>query len=156
MLDQKEATRTEISNLYTKRWLVEVDFRAAKETLQMEILLCKTPRMIHKEIAIHFIAYNLIRTVMSQAASLKGISIRTISFKGTVQTLNAFRDTIRLVNEEMLPKIIADLLNAAGGHRVGNRPGRSEPHAVKRRPKSHPLLTTPRTKSPHSVLTRVT
>jgi hypothetical protein len=29
-------------------------------------------------------------------------------------------------------------------HRVGNRPGRVQPHAVKRRPKPHKLLTEPR------------
>ena len=147
MLDPKEAPRKEIASFYTQRWLVEVDLRAIKETLKMDMLRCKTPEMIHKEIAVHFIAYNLIRTVMAQAADLKGIAPRTISFKGTVQTLNAYRDAIRLVNEKMLPTIIGDLLNAVAGHRVGNRPGRSEPRAVKRRPKSHPLLTVPRSQA---------
>lgn len=81
---------------------------------------------------------------MAQAAFRAGISPRSISFKGTIQTLNEFRSKIGLVNEEMLPSVFEALINAVAGHRVGHRPGRSEPRAVKRRPKSHPLLTVPR------------
>ncbi|MCP5015827.1 MAG: transposase, partial [Ketobacter sp.] len=144
IVDPKEATRKEIAKLYTQRWLVEVDLRSIKETLQMDVLRCKTPVMVRKEISVHFIAYNLIRSVMAQAAFRAGISPRSISFKGTIQTLNEFRSKIELVNEEMLPSVFEALIHAVAGHRVGHRPGRSEPRAVKRRPKSHPLLTVPR------------
>jgi hypothetical protein len=144
IVDPKEATRKEIAKLYTQRWLIEVDLRSIKETLQMDVLRCKTPAMVRKEITVHFIAYNLIRSVMAQAAFRAGISPRSISFKGTIQTLNEFRSKIGLVNEEMLPSVFEALINAVAGHRVGHRPGRSEPRAVKRRPKSHPLLTVPR------------
>ncbi len=144
IVDPKKATRKEIAKLYTQRWLVEVDLRSIKETLQMDVLRCKTPAMVRKEISVHFIAYNLIRSVMAQAAFREGISPRSISFKGAIQTLNEFRSKIGLVNEEMLPSVFEALINAVAGHRVGHRPGRSEPRAVKRRPKSHPLLTVPR------------
>jgi hypothetical protein len=144
LVDPKQATRKELAKLYTQRWLVEVDLRSIKETLQMDVLRCKTPAMVRKEITVHFIAYNLIRSVMAQAAFRAGISPRTISFKGTLQTLNEFRNKIGLVNEEMLPSVFEALINAVTGHRVGHRPGRSEPRAVKRRPKSHPRLTIPR------------
>lgn len=120
---------------------------ATKDTLQMDELRCKTPAMVRKEITVHFIAYNLIRTVMAQAAFRAGISPRTISFKGTLQTLNAFRSKIGLVDDELLPSVFEALINAVAGHRVEHRPGRSEPRAVKRRPKSHPLLTIPRSQA---------
>ncbi len=147
ILDPKQATRKEIGKLYTQRWLVEVDLRSIKETLQMGVLRCKTPEMVRKEISVHFIAYNLVRTVMAQAALRKRISPRTISFKGTLQTLNAFHAKIGLVDDDKLPAFFEALLDTVASHRVSNRPGRSEPRAVKRRPKSHPLLTVPRQKA---------
>lgn len=147
LVDPKQATRKELAKLYTQRWLVEVDLRSIKETLQMDVLRCKTPSMVRKEITVHFMAYNLIRSVMAQAAFRAGISPRTISFKGTLQTLNAFRYKIGLVDEEMLPSVFEAIIKAITGHRVGQRPGRSEPRAVKRRPKSHPRLTIPRSQA---------
>ncbi len=147
LLEPKQASRKEIAELYTLRWLVEVDLRSIKDTLQMGVLRCKTPAMIRKEITVHLIAYNLIRTVMAQAAVRAGISPRSMSFKGTIQTLNAFRDKIGLVNDEMLPSVFEALINAVASHRVGCRPGRSEPRAVKRRPKPYPLLTKPRSQA---------
>ena len=147
ILDPKQATRKEIAELYTQRWLVEVDLRSIKETLQMDVLRCKTPAMVRKEISVHFMAYNLIRAVMAQAAMRKGISPRTLSFKGTIQTLNAFQPKIAFGDDDKLPAFFEALLNAVAGHRVGNRPGRSEPRAVKRRPKPYPRLTIPRAKA---------
>ena len=104
----------------------------------------KTPEMICKEIGVHLLAYNLIRTVIAQSASLFGILPRKISFKGTVQTLEGFRDKITLVAQKKLPELYRALLKAVAGHGVGNRLGRSEPRAVKRRPKAYPRLTVPR------------
>ncbi len=147
ILDPKEASRAEIAELYTQRWLVEVDLRSIKETLQMGILRCKTPEMVRKEISVHFLAYNLIHMAMAQAAFQKTISPRSVSFKGTVQQLNAFQTTIRMADNARLLSVFEILINAVAGHRVGNRPGRSEPRAVKRRPKSHPLLTVPRSQA---------
>ena len=144
LLDPKEVTKKELADLYGKRWVIEVDLRSIKETLQMDVLRCKTPEMIRKEIAVHLLAYNLIRTVIAQSASLFGILPRKISFKGTVQTLEAFRDKITLAAKTKLPELYKALLKAVAGHRVGNRPGRSEPRAVKRRPKAYPRLTVPR------------
>lgn len=144
LLDPKEVTKKELADLYVKRWVVEVDLRSIKETLQMDILRCKTPEMIRKEIGVHLLAYNLIRTVIAQSASLFGIFPREISFKGTIQTLEAFRDKITLIAKKKLPELYRALLKAVAGHRVGNRQGRSEPRAVKRRPKAHPRLKVPR------------
>src|SRR5262249_19245893 len=87
---------------------VELDLRAIKQSLQMEMLRCQTPAMrfsrensrnfgsqvnaLRKEIWAHLLAYNLVRKVMAQAAMEAQLNPRQISFMGTVQTLNAFRD----------------------------------------------------------------
>ncbi|PXF54364.1 MAG: IS4 family transposase, partial [Candidatus Methanogaster sp.] len=93
---------------------------------------------------VHLLAYNLIRTVMAQTAHRYGISPRTLSFKGALQHLNAFKDTILRTDEESLPSLYEQILEAISCHRVGDRPGRREPRAVKRRRKPYPLLTKPR------------
>jgi len=142
-LEPKTVSRKEIIDLYSKRWNVEIDLKFIKEVLQMDILRCQTPQMVRKEIGVHLLAYNLIRTVMAQAACLYKLSPREISFKGTIQSLNAFRDKILLLAERTI-ELYEALLQGIASHRIGNRPGRSEPRAVKRRPKSFPRLTEPR------------
>jgi IS4 transposase len=144
LLDPKEVTRKELDELYTKRWFIEVDFRFIKTVLQMDVLRCKTPEMVCKEIWVHLLAYNLIRTVMAQAAHQYDVSPRTLSFKGTLQHLNAFKESFLRTDEKHLPIVYGYLLEAIASHRVGNRPRRSEPRAVKRRRKPYPLLTKPR------------
>ena len=64
--------------------------------MQMRDLRCKTPELVHKEVWTHILAYNLIRTIMAQAACRHHIEPRTISFKGTLQTLEAFQPLIEL------------------------------------------------------------
>jgi len=81
---------------------------------------------------------------MTQAAHRYDVSPWTLSFKGTLQQLNAFKDTLLRADEKSLPGLYEYLLKAIASHRVGNRLGRSEPRAVKRRRKPYPLLTKPR------------
>nr|QNO46557.1 hypothetical protein BHHJPBMP_00003 [Methanosarcinales archaeon ANME-2c ERB4] len=144
LLNPKEVTRNELGKLYTKRWLIEVDFRFIKTVLQMDVLRCKTPDMVCKEIWVHLLAYNLIRTVMAQAAYRYNLPPRTLSFKGTLQQLNAFKGTFLRTAKTCLSIMYGYLLEAIASHRVGNRSRRSEPRAVKRRRKPYPLLTKPR------------
>nr|QNO47181.1 hypothetical protein FLPJBPEJ_00025 [Methanosarcinales archaeon ANME-2c ERB4] len=80
LLNPKEVTRKELGKLYTKRWLIEVDFRFIKTVLQMDVFRCKTPDMVCKEIWVHLLAYNLIRTVMAQAAYRYDLPPRTPEF----------------------------------------------------------------------------
>jgi hypothetical protein len=144
LLYPKEVTRKEIGELYTERWLIEVDFRFIKTVLQMDVLRCKTPDMVCKEIWVHLLAYNLIRTVMAQTAHRYNLPPRTLSFKGALQQLNAFKDTLLCADEKSLPDLYEYLLEAISSQHVGDRPGRSEPRVVKRRRKPYPLLTKPR------------
>jgi hypothetical protein len=134
----------QISNLYERRWDGEVDIRSIKSTMQMDILRCKTPDMVHKEIWTHLLAYNLLRTVMAVAANENGMEPRQISFKGAKQALTAFAPKIEAARPEDRVPLIDAMLTTMAYHRVGNRPGRWEPRARKRRPKPAARLTQPR------------
>lgn len=144
LLDHHAYPKESISELYRQRWHAELDLRSLKTFLQMDVLRCQSPAMVRKEIWVHLLAYNLIRKVMTQAAHEHGLLPRQISFKGTLQTLNAFSDCLRACATPDLPALCRCLLKAIAQHRVGQRPGRLEPRAKKRRPKPYPLLNRPR------------
>jgi len=84
----------QIGDLFEHRWEGEVDIRSIKSTMQMDILRCKTPDMVHKEIWTHVLAYNLLRTVMAVAAKENDIEPRKVSFKGAKQAVTAFAPKI--------------------------------------------------------------
>jgi Transposase DDE domain len=134
----------QIGDLYERRWEGEVDIRSIKATMQMDILRCKTPEMVRKEIWAHLLAYNLLRTAMAVAASENGIEPRKVSFKGAKQALTAFAPKIEAARPEGRAALIDAMLTVMAYHRVGDRPGRWEPRARKRRPKPGARLTQPR------------
>lgn len=134
----------QIGDLFERRWEGEVDIRSIKSTMQMEILRCKTPDMVHKEIWTHLLAYNLLRTVMAVAAHENGAEPRKVSFKGAKQAVTAFAPKIEAARPEDRAPLIDAMLTTIAYHRVGGRPGRWEPRAQKRRPKHAARLTQPR------------
>jgi hypothetical protein len=142
----------QFGDLYEQRWHGEVDIRSIKSTMQMDILRCKTPEMVHKEIWIHLLAYNLLRTVMAVAANENDIEPRQVSFKGAKQALTAFAPKIEAARQEDRAPLIDAMLATIAYHRVGDRPGRWEPRARKRRPKKAARLMQPRhiAKLPHN------
>lgn len=144
LLEAEEVPKEDLAELYRARWHAELDLRSLKETMQMDVLRGKTPEMVRKEIWAHLLAYNLIRTVMAQAALQYDLPPRMISFKGAMQTLQAFHPLLRTTAGDQLLTLYHDLLAALAEHRVGNRPDRYEPRARKRRPKAYPLLRQPR------------
>jgi Transposase DDE domain len=147
LLDAQAYPKESIAELYRQRWHAELDLRSLKTFLQMDVLRCHSPAMVRKEVWVHVLAYNLIRKVMAQAAQEHQLSPRQISFKGTLQTLNAFCDGLRACTPEGLTTLCRRLLAAVAQHRVGNRPGRLEPRAKKRRAKPYRLLNKPRAKA---------
>jgi len=100
--------------------------------------------MVRKEIWVHLLAYNLIRTLMAQTALQTQCIPRELSFKACLQTLNAFASQLKTATERQARKILQKIYSALSTQRVGKRKGRSEPRAVKRRPKPYPRLKTPR------------
>lgn len=137
LLSSKTFPKNELKALYKKRWHVEVDFRHIKTTLGMETLSCKTPEMAEKEMWVYFLAYNLIRLLMAQSALLADLLPRQLSFKHTVQLWVAWCQQAQPV---CLHSGYGALFVLIAQNRVGDRPGRIEPRAVKRRPKPFPLL----------------
>ena len=142
--DPLQYTVEDLAELYYRRWSVELRFRDIKTTMKMETVRCLTPEMVRKEVQMFFIAYNLIRALMQHAATLYHRDLYRLSFKSTVDTvrqyciaLNATRKQQRIIDEMVL--IIAE-------ETVPLREHRSEPRAVKRRPKPYQLLTKPRWK----------
>jgi Transposase DDE domain len=147
LLDADEYTKSDLVQLYRTRWNAELDLRSLKQTLQLDVLRCKTPELVRKEIWTHILAYNLIRTIMAQAATKHGIEPRSISFKGTVQTLEAFQPAIALSghrNPTLRRRLYQQLLDAIVVHRVADRPNRFEPRQLKRRKKRYDFLMKPR------------
>jgi Transposase DDE domain/Insertion element 4 transposase N-terminal len=147
LLDAGCYAKGELQALYRRRWEAELNLRALKETLQMDILRCKTPAMMRKEVWGHLLVYNLIRTAIAKAAQAHDLLPWQISFKGALQTLNAFGGILSLAAPLNLDAWYAAFLEAVASHRVGNRPDRWEPRAKKRRPKPYPLLREPRQKA---------
>jgi hypothetical protein len=147
LLDADEFTKDDLAQLYRARWNAELDLRSLKRTLQMDVLRCKTPELVRKELWTHILAYNLIRTIAAQAAVKQGIEPRTISFKGTIQTLEAFQPMIAIQGEHdsaFRQLVYQALLDAIARHRVADRPDRYEPRLRKRRPKHYGYLRKPR------------
>ena len=144
LCDADAVPATELAQVYLARWQAEVDLRSIKITMQMDVLRCKTPEMVRKEIWMHLLAYNLIRTVMAEAAWRDKLRPRAVSFKGALQTLTAYRPLVEQAPPNELPTLYESLLDAIASHVVGNRPHRYEPRAIKRRPKEHDRLTIPR------------
>src|SRR3954469_249852 len=134
----------QIGGLYERRWSGEIDIRAIKVTMQMDVLRCKTPEMVEKEIWAHLLAYNLLRTVMAMAAAEVGIEPRCVSFTGAKQAVTAFAPKLEAARPEDRPALIDALLAVIAYHRVGDRPGRWEPRARKRRRKPGAHLHEPR------------
>jgi hypothetical protein len=144
LLDADTYPKADIDGLYLLRWHAELDLRSLKQTLQMDVLRGQTPAIVRKELWVHMLVYNLIRTIMAQAAQAHDRDPRTLSFKGTLQTLNAFALPLLTCAEENVPEVIRAMLRAIAQHRVGNRPGRLEPRRRKRRPKPYKYLMEPR------------
>ena len=144
LTDAKEYPKEDIASLYQSRWLAELDIRAIKITMGMDILRCKTPEMVRKEMWTCLLAYNLIRWAMLQSAQEAGVSPRALSFTAAVQTIGASWLVMVLGDDTLTSLLVDAALAAMAVHIVGNRPGRVEPRAIKRRPKEHALLIKPR------------
>jgi hypothetical protein len=147
LLNPQQTTKEDLATLYRARWNNELDLRSIKSTMQMRDLRCKTPELVHKEVWTHVLAYNLIRTIIAQAASRHDIQPRSISFKGAIQTLEAFQPLIALQAERSASHrrtLYERLLDAVATHQVADRPDRFEPRVKKHRRNHYGWLTKPR------------
>jgi hypothetical protein len=145
LVDTKAYPLEAIADLYADRWTVELRLRDIKTTMGMDILSGKSPDVVCKEIYMYFLAYNLIRALMWQAAEEYDRPLHRLSFAGTMQRFHAAAPYLwlfsgtpkgRRLYQLLLSWIARDILPC--------RPNRVEPRAVKRRPKEYPLLNRPR------------
>lgn len=141
LIDPVQVSKEELHALYVQRWHIELDLRAIKTVMGMEILRCKSPQMVQKEVGAFFLAYNLIRAAMAQAAACAKLLPRQLSFCGAKRMINGFMDLLRGRAARGLIRMFAYLRGAIALLLLPHRPNRVEPRAVKRRPKPHRLLT---------------
>jgi hypothetical protein len=144
LLDPGTFPRGELAGLYRARWNAELDIRALKQALKMDVLRCKTPEMARKEFWAHLLVANLIRGVMAEAARRHGVLPRRLSFQGARQMIEGFRVELNRAASGQVAGLVEVMLGAMATQRVGDRPDRVEPRVVKRRPKAYPRMQEPR------------
>ncbi len=136
-----------LAALYGRRWKIELYLDDIKTTLHMEMLSCLTPAMIHKELEMHLIAYNFIRSLMAEAASVCQAPLDRLSFKGTLDTARQYSHVIAQIpasNRKLRHQLYAAMLAIIAQDQVPERPDRFEPRCQKRRPKNYPFMNRPR------------
>ena len=133
----------DLVDLYFRRWGIELHFREIKIHLNMDVLRCLSPKMIERELRMHFIAYNLIRCVMQKAALTHDVDLNRLSFKGCLDTVRQFANATCGAEDKprTISAMVDEMLLAIARDPNPHRPGRSEPRVKKRRPKNYRLLT---------------
>jgi len=147
LLDAGSFSHSELAGLYRGRWHVELDLRSIKLTLKMDVLRCKSPAMVRKELWGHLLISNLIRGVMAESARRHAVLPRRLSFQGARQMLDGFRVELNGASPGSMDGLIEVMMRMMSRLRVGDRPDRYEPRVRKRRAKAYPLMHTPRKQS---------
>ena len=144
LLDAKKYPKTAIATFYQQRWHIELDIRAIKTHMGMELLRCKTPETVEKEIAVHVLAYNIIRGNLARVAILHDKIPCQLSFKSAVQLVIQATKQLIVLTGILLNNAMQALFKAIASTPVGLQKRKNQPRAIKRRPKPYPLLTIPR------------
>jgi len=145
LLDAQLYPAAQLIALYRRRWQLELSLRHLKTTMGMEQLRCVSPEMAGKELLAYLVAYNLIRCLMAEAVTQAGVEMERVSFKGTVDGVRNYAAEMRAVRSRKQRAALWDqLVKTIATDLVPHRPGRTEPRALKRRPKPYARLTKPR------------
>lgn len=144
LTDAERYPKSELAGLFRQRWHAELDLRNVKISLHMDDLRGRTPQMVRRELWVHWLAYNLIRKAIAQAALVHEKLPRQLSFAAALAAVATSWDHATVAQPAVLTALSEAQLGAIAWHKVGDRPDRVEPRAIKRRPKPHPLLTKPR------------
>ena len=94
----------------------------------------------------------MIRKVSCQAALEAGVHPRAVSLTATRQTLEAAWSQLSLLAASERVRQGRHFLGEVAKERVGNRPDRYEPRALKRRPKEYDRLNKPRAQARANLL----
>lgn len=146
LTDATRYSAIELADLYRQRWDVELFFRDIKTTMGMDVLRCRTPDLVRKEILMHFIAYNAVRWLITDAANAVACAPRLVSFKASIQALRQWEPQFHRRAADVCEqrRLLGSLRAAIAARQIVPRPGRREPRCLKRRPKTFALLTAPR------------
>ena len=139
LLSQERYPARSIAELYGFRWNCELDIRSIKTVMGMEELRCKSPEMLRREIYNYFLAYNLVRAAICDAARITEQDPRKLSFKNAMQVIVEYA-SLDSTDDSM----VAHVLWSIACNNVGDRPGRKEPRKIKRRRNKYPKMTRPR------------
>lgn len=150
--DPDRYPKDDLITLYRARWNIEVDLRYIKSTLEMNVLRGLTPDIVRREIWAHFIAYNLICTVMLEAAVQHGVDFSRLSFKGALVRVDAWTRTMNSAPVSHLTTYYAELLKRIADDKTPSRPNRIEPRCVKRLRTGYAILTVTREKARRDIL----
>jgi hypothetical protein len=152
LLDADKYKKKDLADLYRRRWEAELHLRSIKVVLGLDVLRCKAPELVRKELGMGLLGYNVIRAMMVAGCKAHGRAPHRVSFKGSLQGLLAFADGLRDGTPEQRRFLWSILLRSVAADGVGHRPDRVEPRAVKRRPKPHDLLMVPRRQAKAALL----
>jgi len=142
LLDSAQYPAEALSQLYFRRWAMELTLRNIKTTLQMDQLSCKNPQNLEREIRMHFLVHNLVRRLMLEAARRHRVSLERVSFAGSLAAARRYGEALlQARSKRQRRELIDELFATLAADLVPDRPGRREPRAMKRRPKPYPLLT---------------
>jgi hypothetical protein len=154
LIDASIYSKEELCELYRCRWDVELHIRNLKTIMGMEMLSCQDPDMVRKEIGVHFLAHNIIREIMLDGGIKQKAQPTKISFKKTLQLANQVIPRMSLLNNEEKVLLYSQLIELVVKNKVGNRPGRVEPRAIRKRKRTFPVLKNDRKTAKGNILMR--
>jgi len=141
LLDSAKYPPAALGQLYFRRWAMELTLRNLKTTLQMDMLSCKSPAMLERELRMHVLVHNLVRRLMLEAARRHHVALERISFAGALAAARRYSQALAQARSERCRRqLLDDLFRVLASDLVPDRPGRREPRAIKRRPKPYPRL----------------
>jgi len=141
LLDSAQYPAAALGQLYYRRWAMELTLRNLKTTLQMDMLSCKSPAMLERELRLHVLVHNLVRRLMLEAARRHRVALERLSFAGTLAAARRYSEALAQARSQRRRRELRDdLFRVLALDLVPHRPGRREPRAIKRRPKPYPRL----------------
>jgi len=144
LTDPEEYSKEDIAELYGFRWNVELDILQIKQTLHLDHVRCKSPEMVHRELWVTLLAYNLIRKLIATSAAVHRKQPRRLGFTLACQTVLSSWMLVSTGSCSDSTAMYATLLSYIADNEVANRPGRIEPRVLKRRRHRYPLMQNPR------------
>ena len=141
MTDAMRYPGTEMAELYSHRWEIELGYREIKQTMQLSrlTLRSKKPELVEQELWGVLLAYNLVRYQMiKMAGHLKGYWPNQLSFSESCGMVMRMLMTLQGASPGRIPELMHDL--ASMGHlvKLPTRRERAFPRVVKERPWKYP------------------